>query len=186
MEMKEIVAKHKIVGIISNYKINLKNFFVKKLNINNPEMALKMVGLDNTYLDKKTIDLSLSEKLKVDLATKLNKDIIIVGDLSNSLIYKELEFIKKLLLKLSNEYNKKIVVIDNDVNSFINLVKHIYVLENKEIIYDTNDYFDKKLYEYTKKPEIVDFIEYVNKDSERVDLTLDIYELIKDIFRRVS
>lgn len=187
MEIREILEKTNIVGVISNYKININTTgYVKDLNVNNINNALKMVGLDDSFLDKKLNDLTISELWKIDLVTKLNKDIIIVGDLSNNLIKKDVDYMKKLFLKLSNEYNKKIVVIDNDVRVFFNLTNNILVMKDKKIIYKTNNFFDEELYKYTRIPKIVEFIKYVNRNEKKLDYNIDIYELIKDIYRSVS
>lgn len=186
MELKELLNTYEIIGIVSNYQSSLPDILVSNLNIKNMNKALLMVGLDESILSKKVSELTLSELFKVDLLTKLDKDIIIIGNLSKNLIYKDIEFINKLLLKLNNEYNKKIVIIDEDIKVFMNLVKYIYVMKNKQIIYSTNNFFDDELYKYVKMPKIIEFIKYVNKDEKRVDETLEIYELIKDIFRRLS
>lgn len=186
MEIKDIIKDKEIIGIVSNYQHSLENGLVKDLNIKNIEKALLMVNLDNKVLNKKIDELTLNELFKVDLLTKLDKEIIIIGNLSKNLIYRDIEFIKKLLLKLNKEYNKKIVIIDENIDVFINLVNYIYVLKNKQIVYSTNDYFDDELYEYVKCPKIIEFIKYVKKDGKKVDETLEIYELIKDIFRRLS
>lgn len=175
-----------IIGVVSNYQHSLPNILVKDLKIKNIDKALIMISLDNSVLNKNVNELTLKELFMVDLLTKLDKDIIIVGNLSKSLIYKDIEFIKKILLKLNKEYNKKVVIIDEDVNVFINVVKYVYVLKNKEIVYSTDNFYDDKLYEYVKMPKIVEFIKYVNKNNKRIDETLEIYELIKDIFRRLS
>ena len=181
-----MLKKNEIIGIVSNYQHTLNDGLVKDLNVKNIDKAFLMVNLDKNVLDKRINELSLSELFKVDLITKLDKDIIIVGNLSKNLIYKDIEYIKKLLLKLNKEYNKKIVIIDEDINVFMNLVKYIYILKNKEIVYSTDNFFDDKLYEYVSIPKIIEFIKYVNKDNKRIDETLEIYELIKDIFRRLS
>jgi len=176
-----------ILGVINNYKIGLKfNGTVRELNINNIENALKMVGLEKSVLEKTLDELTISEKFKIDLVTKLNKDIIIVGNLSNCLIKKEMEYMKKLFLKLSNEYKKKIIVIDKDVETFFNLTNSIVVMKDKEIIYKTEDFFDKELYKHTSTPKIIDFIFYVNEKNIKLDKNVDIYELIKNIYRSVS
>ena len=187
MDINTIVKDYGIVGVISNYETNIKKEgLVKDLDIKNISQALKMVLLDDSYLDKKINDLTLSEIFKIDLMTKLNKDIIIIGNLSQVLNYKDLEYIKKLLLKLNNDYHKKIIIIDNDVKVFFNLVKMIVVLKDKNIIYKTNDLYDDKLYEYTKCPKIIEFIKYLNENNISINKTLDIYELIKDIYRSAS
>ena len=145
-----------------------------------------MVNLDESLIDKDINELTINELCKIDLMTKLSKDIIIVGNLSNCLNYKDIEYMKKLFIKLNKDYNKKIVVIDEDINVFFNLTKDIFIMKNKEIIYETNDFFDDKLYEYVNMPKIIEFIKYVNKDKKRLDDTTDIYELIKDIYRGIS
>lgn len=181
-----MIKNNEIIGVVSAYHHTLKEGLVKDLKVKNIDKALIMVNLDSKVLHKKINELSLSELFKVDLLTKLDKDIIIVGGLSKNLIYKDIEYIKKLLLKLNKEYNKKIVVIDEDISVFMNLVKCIYVIKNKKIVYSTDNFFDDKLYEQVNMPKIIEFIKYVNKDNKRIDETLEIHELIKDIFRRLS
>ncbi|MBE6156705.1 MAG: hypothetical protein E7161_03055 [Firmicutes bacterium] len=187
MEIKDILKDVKIVGIVSNYQTNLKiEGKVKDLKIKNISSALKMVGLGVNSLEKSISDLSISELWKLELASKLDNDVIIIGDIYNSLIYKDREYMKKLFVKLSNDYQKKIVIIDNNINSFIGVVKKIFVIRDKKIVYETGNFFDQELYKYVKMPKIIDFIKYVNRDNNRLEKTTDIYELIKDIYRRVS
>lgn len=187
MEIKDIVKNSEIVGIISNYKSNIKiDGKVKDLNIYNIDKALKIVGLEESIKDMNLEDLTLSELWKVELAKKLNDKIIIVGNLSKCLNYKDLEYIKKLLLKLNSSYNKKIIIIDNNVKVFFNLVNEIIVIKNHQIVFKTKDFYDEELYKYTKMPKIIEFIKYVNKNKKRLNNTLDIYELIKDIYRSTN
>lgn len=187
MEVKNLVNNYGIIGVISNYQSNLKmEGKVSNLNIKNLNKALKMVELDESVIDKNIDSLSLSDIFKLELATKLNNEIIIIGNLSNTLNYKDIEYIKKLLLKLNNDYQKKIVVIDNDIKMFFNLAKKIIVMQNKNILYETEDFYDDKLYEYVKMPKIIEFIKYVNKSEKKLNNNVDIYELIKDIYRSVS
>lgn len=187
MELKDVLDTYGIVGVIGNYqnKINY-NGQVKDIKIKNISNALKMVLLDDSYLNKRINDLTISEYFKIELMSKLEDDLIIIGNLSNTLIYKDKEYIKKLLIKLNRDYNKKIVVIDNDVESFFGLTRTMCVTDNNKVIYETNNYFDDKLYNYTNIPKIIEFIKYINRNNKRLDETTEIYELIKDIFRSVS
>ncbi|MBQ7031228.1 MAG: hypothetical protein IJN13_02500 [Bacilli bacterium] len=187
MEIKNILKDNNIIGVASKYKSNFRfNGKVSALEVKNISKALKMVGLDDTYLEYDYDNLTISELWKIELLTKLDKDVIIVGNMYDSLIYKDREYMKKLFIKLSNDYHKKIVIIDNNVNSFINVANKVVVIKDKDIIFETSDLFDEKLYEYVMMPKIIEFIAYVNKDKIRVDKTLEIYELLKDIYRRVS
>lgn len=186
MEIKDMLNNYGIIGIVSSYNSILINDKVSNLEIKNISNALKMVGLSLEVLNTLTSDLTLSEKFKIDLATKLDNDIIIIGNLSKNLLYKDIEYIKKLLIKLNSEYNKKIVVIDEDINVFINLVKCIYVIKNKSIVYSTINLYDDELYKYVKMPKIIEFVKYVNSNNKNLNEHLDIHELIKDIYRRLS
>lgn len=187
MEIKDILNDNKIIGVVSNYKSSLNlSGKVRDLNIKNISKALLMVGLDDTFLDKNIDDLTISELWKLDLVTKLDKDIIVIGNLGNTLIFKDLEYMKKLFVKLSENYNKKIVIIDSNINSFIGIANKIVVLKDKNIVYETNNVFDSELYEYVSMPKIIEFIKYVNERDKNIIMTTDIYELIKDIYRRVS
>jgi len=187
MEIKDIGKNMGIIGIISSYKSSLNiSGTVSNLNIKDINNALKIVGLDEAYVTKKMTELTNSELFKVELATKLDNDIIVIGDMYSSLNYKDREFIKKLLIKLYSEYRKKIVVIDNNVESFINLTSNLFVIKNKKIIYETKNLYDDELYKYVRMPKIIEFIKYVNKDKKILSENTDIYELIKDIYRVVS
>ena len=187
MQIKKILENKKIIGIVSTYKSSLENdCLVKDLPIKNSDKALVMVGLNQEILEKKIKDLTLNEQLKVDLAMKLHNDIIVIGNLANSLNNKDYEYIRKLLLKLNNDYHKKIVIIDQNVEVFLHLVKQVVIVKGKEVLYTTSNFFDDELYKYTKMPPIVEFIKYVNKDYKRLQENTDIYELIKDIYRSVS
>ena len=63
-----------IIGVVSSYQSSLSDGLVKNLEIKNVSKALKMVGLDESFLNKSVNELSLSEKFKIDLATKLDKE----------------------------------------------------------------------------------------------------------------
>ena len=65
-----------IVGIVSNYRSNFKLVGkIKELKIKNLSKALKIVGLDDSYMDKDINDLTISELWKFELLTKLDKEI---------------------------------------------------------------------------------------------------------------
>ena len=187
MEIKNILNDVNILGIVSKYKSSIKlPEKVSDLKVKDIFASLKMVGLDDTYLDKKINELTISELWKIELLTKLDNEIIVVGNMYDSLIYKDREYMKKLFIKLSNNYRKKIVIIDNNVDSFINLVKKVVVIRDKNIVYETTDFYDLELYKYVNISKIVDFIIYVNSNGINLNKTLEIYELIKDIYREVS
>lgn len=185
--MKDIIKNYGIIGVISNYKSTLKiSGRVTDLEIKDINSALKIVGLGENILDKELSSLTISELWKVDLATKLDNNIIIIGNMSDLLIYKDREYMKKLFMKLNNDYKKNIIIIDDNIDSFINVTKRVFVIKNKDVIYETSSFYDDELYKYVKMPKLIEFIKYVNKDKKILENHLDIYELIKDIYRVVS
>ncbi len=187
MELTDLVKDTNIVGVISSFKEDIDNFEnVADLHIKKLEQAFLMVNLKNDIRDKKISDLTDAEKWKLDLARKLNDDIIVVGNLSGSLNNKEIDYFKKLFIKLKDEYHKKIIIIDKDIEIFFNLTNNLVVLKDNKVIYKTNNYFDNELYKYAMIPKIIEFIKYVNKDKLVLNENTDIYELIKDIYRSVS
>ena len=187
MEIKKMLISNKIIGIVGNYRSTF-NFsgYVRDLKIKNIENALRMVDLNNQVMDKKFDELNFRELWKLELASKLDNEVIIVGNLYKNLIHKDIEYVKKLFLKLSQNYHKKIIVIDKNVLTFMGITKTIIVIKNKKVEYITNDFYDDKLYLYTKMPKIVEFIKYINEKNHNIKEHLDIYELIKDIYRSVS
>ena len=91
----ELDLKGNIVGVISNdfsesnYSGKVKNIVLKKASD-----ALKMVGLDGSYLELDYEDLSLRNKSKVILASKLQDKEILLVNFSKGLTNKDIEFFK--------------------------------------------------------------------------------------------
>ena len=97
----ELELKGNIIGVISNdfsesnYSGKVKNIVLKKASD-----ALKMVGLDGSYLELDYEDLSLRNKSKVILASKLQDKEILLVNFSKGLTNKDIEFFKKLFKKI--------------------------------------------------------------------------------------
>lgn len=186
MELKGILDKYKIIGVISNYESNIsKNKLVKTILKDNYDKKLKLVGLDNSILNKRYRDISLSEKFKVDLLTKINNKVIIIGGLSTNLIYKDRVFIKKLLIKISNSYNKKIIIIDDQIKELMDICRYFIIVKDKKIIYKTNNVYDDKLYKYINIPPIIEFVKKIQDSGIKMDNYTDNYELLKAIYRSI-
>lgn len=187
MEIRKLLNESGILGVISTYQSKLTKFKTfSDLNIPNVEKALKIVRLNESILNKKYEDLTISELWKIELITKIREKVIIVGNLSLSLNNQDIEYMQKLFKKLNRDFHKQIIIIDNDVKVFFNLAKTIMVIRNHEIVYKTNDFYDDNLYKYAKIPKIIEFVKFVNQDKKRINKTTDIHELIKDIYRSVS
>lgn len=187
MELKKYLDKYNTIGILSDYKVSLDdNKKVSDILISkNNNQLLKFLNLNDSLLEKKIKELSLSEKIKIDLLSKVNNDIIITGGFSNNLIYKDREIVSKFLLKLSNDFDKKIIIIDNNIETVMNICKYFIVIQNNKILYKTTDIYDKGLYNYVDKPEIVNFVLKAKDKGIDLEYYTDIHELLKAIYRSI-
>lgn len=174
--------KGSIIGIVSNDYIEdeLKGT-VKDIVIKKSSDALKMVGLDDSYLDKDFMDLSDRDKNKIILASKLqNKEIKLIN-FSKGLTNKDIEFFKKLFKKIVS-YGRKIILVDKNSNMFMNCVDNLYVI-NKEIILETDDLYNEELKKYIDVPSIVEFTHKSLENGIKLNHYNDLDDLLKAIYR---
>lgn len=155
--------------------------------------SLAIVGLNETYLNKNPYKLSYGEKTKVALATilALNPYIILLDEPTISLDNKSINKLISLLLKLKNNYHKTIIIASNDIEFVSKITDNIVILNKGKIKQagDKNDILSniKLLKENDIEiPKIIEFINLVyEKKGIKLNYTLDINELIKDIYRNV-
>lgn len=174
--------KGSIIGIVSNDYIEdeLKGM-VKDIVLKKSSDALKMVGLDDSYLDKDFSDLSDRDKNKIILASKLqNKEIKLIN-FSKGLTNKDMEFFKKLFKKIVS-YGRKIILVDKNSNMFMNCVDNLYVI-NKEIVLETDDLYNEELKKYIDVPSIVEFTHKSLENGIKLNHYNDLDDLLKAIYR---
>ena len=174
--------KGSIIGIVSNDYIEdeLKGT-VKDIVVKKSSDALKMVGLDDSYLDKDFRDLSDRDKNKIILASKLqNKEIKLIN-FSKGLTNKDMEFFNKLFKKIVS-YGRKIILVDKNSNMFMNCVDNLYVI-NKEIILETDDLYNEELKKYIDVPSIVEFTHKSLENGIKLNHYNDLDDLLKAIYR---
>ena len=112
MELMSCLNKHKIIVVIANYRYSINNNkLVKNIILNDKkEELLKKFNLSSELLNRRFSSLSISEKFKIDLLSKLNEDVIVIGNISNSLIYRDRLIVIKLLNILSKKFSKKLII----------------------------------------------------------------------------
>ncbi len=169
-----------------NYKVDTIN---KRI-----EDSLKMVNLPIEYLDKSPFELSSGEKesLALGIALSLNPKLIIIDNPTSNLDSRNKEYLIKLLKKIKTRYNKTIILLTSDIEFAIKVADNYLTLKNGKII---SSGLKKELLNNISKiktgkievPKIIDFINDVNKKkSINLELTFDIKELMKDIYRNVK
>ena len=156
--------------------------------------SLKMVGLPIEYLDRNPFELSSGEKELLSLAVilSLNPKLLIIDEPTIYLDNKREEYLVELLKKLKNRYNKTIIIFTSDIEFALKITDNYLLLKNgkisskgtnKELLNDG----DKIKKAGIEIPKILDFINNVNsKKNIGLDLTFDIKELMKDIYRNVK
>jgi energy-coupling factor transporter ATP-binding protein EcfA2 len=151
--------------------------------------SFKMVKLADCTIKKEITYLSSSEKLKVELAILLlkNVDTLVLYHFDKYFMEKDLQFFKKLFRKLVVKYNKTIVMVDCGFSFALDFADiAIYKNDkNKVVSVDKKDFYDDKLLSYVDIPKIIDFVKYVNFNDKILNDYTDIKELIKAIYREV-
>ena len=168
-----------------NYKIDMLD---KRI-----EDSLKMVGLDNSYLDRNPFDLSSGEKclLALGVVLSLNPKLLIIDDPTLYLDNKNMEYLIKLIKKLKNNYHKTIIIFTSDIEFAIRLTDNYIILKNGKICSSGNskdllNNIPRLKFSGIEIPRIIEFINVVNKKKNiNLDMTFDIKELMKDIYRHV-
>lgn len=182
MDLKKLNGS--IIGVISNdyQEENYSNKKIREIINKKPEESLKMVGLSSEFLDKNFAELSIRNKNKIILASKLHDEVIVLINFSKGMLKKDLDFFKKLLKKIVS-YNKRIILVDKNSEMFLNCVDKLYVINNSNIIYEAINLFDTKLKDYIDIPKITEFINVTLDKGIRINEYTELDELLKAIYR---
>lgn len=166
------------------YKINKQEIRVKE--------ALKLVNLDEEYLNKNVSDLTFEEKKKVSLASVLifNPSLIILEDITIGLSSKEKENLVKLLNTLKDKYKKTIILISKDTDFCYRVTDKVFIIDHGRVVFNGDKnvlIHDKMLTFYDlETPNIVKFINAANKKNKNLTYTTNILDLIKEVYRNAK
>lgn len=156
--------------------------------------SLKIVGLSETYLDKKVSKLSKIEKQWVNFSIGLfsNPDIIILNRVFHSLDITNTKKIMRLLQQLVDQYNKVVVIYTNDAEVIYKFTSNTIVIKDENILVEDltenifQDNIDLLLKNNIQVPKTIEFSYLVNiKKNVKLGYFRDIRDLIKDIYKKV-
>lgn len=153
--------------------------------------ALKMVGLDNSYLDKNPFDLSQGERRKVAIASVLafNPKVVIFDEPTIGLDSKSKNNLIKIIRLLKNRFHKTIVIVSHDIDLIHKLADYICIVANGKLVKSGDKYeifTDNNLLNkyHIKMPKIIAFEKLVlEKKKIKLGYRDDINDLLKDIYR---
>lgn len=170
--------------------------FKKKISIKDIDKkvsdALKIVGLDESYLQRQYGELSLGEAKLVLLSKAMleNPTIIIVDELFAGIDGNIKKYLLKLFEKLKTKYNKTIILGSMDVDFLYQNTEDCILLDNIVASGNTTDIFQNVPFLIENDIEIpkLSLFTYLTvKDKQtRLSYHKDIRDLIKDIYKHID
>ena len=149
--------------------------------------ALKMVGLDESYLDKDPLKLNFSDAKKLGLAITLiyNPKLIILDEPTIGLSNIDKKELIRLLKILRNKYDKTILILSKDTDFLYSLVDYVYIFDKGSLVKEGNTsiFKDFELFNNLgfKTPDIINFIESCKSKNIKLRDYKDISDLVKGV-----
>lgn len=157
--------------------------------------SLKIIGFDDSYLERKISLLSLSEQRFILFAIGLlsNPDIIVFDHFFQGLDFKSIKFLMNVLTQLSEQYNKTFFIRSSSIDEIYDLTKKVIIFKENEFFVggETAEIFEDYIEILIKNgisiPKTVLFSYKVNHDKGiKLGYFKDIRDLIKDIYKKVK
>ena len=132
--------------------------------------ALKMMGLDESYLSRSPFSLDGGEKRRVAIASVLisNPKLLILDEPTIGLDNKSKKRLVKLLKTLKERYGKTIIIVTHDVDMLYEIVDNIVVLNGGYVIKTGN------------KIDVFSDVEFLDKNNTPVPNIIRVEKLIYD------
>ena len=144
---------------------------------------IKLVGLDESYLDKSPFELSGGEMRKVALCgvLALEPKVLILDEPTVALDYKSREEIMAMVRRLKEEFDMTIVLVTHNMDYVLEYADKVFVLKNGEISFEgkVEDLFlnEQVLKENSLElPEVLKFYKKLEANSIVLDVFPRKYE----------
>jgi len=180
-------VKEEIKFSLKKYKYRLDKIDERVLK------SLKMVGLDETFLNRNPFTLSKGEqeKLALAIALSLNPKILILDEPTTYLDDKSTNELIDLLLRIKEKYNKTIIIVSNDINFINKISNNVIMLKKGKVILKINkdkilDNIDKIKKSGMEIPKILEFINIASKyKNKKFIYTDNLDKLVSEIKNNV-
>lgn len=145
---------------------NKKNKYLKSKVIK----MLKMVGLDETYINRSPFSLNGGEKRRVAIASVLisNPKLLIMDEPTIGLDNNSKKKLMKLLCTLKTKYLKTIIIVTHDVDMLYEIVDNVVVLSKGKVIKEGS------------KLEVFGDVDYLNKNNTPIPNIVKVEKMIYD------
>ena len=158
--------------------------------ISKAKELIKLVGLDESYLDKSPFELSGGEMRKVALCGVLaiEPKVLILDEPTVALDYKSREEIMTMVKKLKDELNMTIVLISHNMNYVLEYADKVFVLKNGKINFEGKVeelFVDEKLLKENslEQPELLKFYNNLQENNIKLDVFPRKYEDLIDALK---
>lgn len=158
--------------------------------ISKAKELIKLVGLDESYLDKSPFELSGGEMRKVALCgvLALEPKVLILDEPTVALDYKSREEIMTMVKKLKDELNMTIVLISHNMNYVLEYADRVFVLKNGKINFEgtVEELFaDEKLLKENslEQPELLKFYNKLQENNIKLNVFPREYEDLIDALK---
>lgn len=155
--------------------------------ISKAKELIKLVGLDESYLDKSPFELSGGEMRKVALCgvLALEPKVLILDEPTVALDYNSREEIMTMVKKLKDELNMTIVLISHNMNYVLEYADKVFVLKNGKINFEgtVEELFaDENLLKENslEQPELLKFYNKLQENNIKPDIFPRKYEDLID------
>ena len=158
--------------------------------ISKAKELIKLVGLDESYLDKSPFELSGGEMRKVALCgvLALEPKVLILDEPTVALDYKSREDIMTMVKRLKDELNMTIVLISHNMNYVLEYADKVFVLKNGKINFEgtVEELFaDETLLKENslEQPELLKFYNNLQENNIKLDVFPRKYEDLIDALK---
>ena len=158
--------------------------------ISKAKELIKLVGLDESYLDKSPFELSGGEMRKVALCgvLALEPKVLILDEPTVALDYNSREEIMTMVKKLKDELNMTIVFISHNMNYVLEYADKVFVLKNGKINFEgtVEELFaDETLLKENslEQPELLKFYNNLQENNIKLDIFPRKYEDLIDALK---
>ena len=127
--------------IIKDIAFGPKNFGVHEDEANKiAKASLKLVGLDESYLEKSPLDLSGGQKRRVAIAgiLAMEPDVLVLDEPTAGLDPQGAQQMMELFKKLNTVHNKTILLVTHDMEHVYNYCDNVVVMKKGEVFINSN------------------------------------------------